>query len=182
MGPLSATKLVLLQNVLHRSMRLIMKRPLLLLLVSHLFMPSYCYATLVTLHEPHTYREASTDPLWQIAIKEELDALSKNHTWDLMTLPPRKFVVGCKWIYKIKIALMGPLSATKLVLLQNVLHRSMRLIMKRPLLLLLVSHLFMPSYCYTTLVTLHEPHTYHEASTNPLWQIAMKKELDKNNT
>ena len=35
-------------------------------------------------------------------MKEELDALSKNHTWDLVTLPPRKFVVGCKWIYKIK--------------------------------------------------------------------------------
>ena len=32
-------------------------------------------------------------------MKEELDALSKNHTWDLVTLPP---VVGCKWIYKIK--------------------------------------------------------------------------------
>ena len=29
-------------------------------------------------------------------------ALSKNHTWDLVTLPPRKSVVGCKWIYKIK--------------------------------------------------------------------------------
>ena len=29
-------------------------------------------------------------------------------------------------------------------------------------------------HCYTTLTTLHEPHTYHEASTNPLWQIAMK--------
>ena len=40
--------------------------------------------------------------LWQIAIKEELDALSKNHTWDLVTLPPWKSVVGCKWIYKIK--------------------------------------------------------------------------------
>ena len=35
-------------------------------------------------------------------MKEELDALSKNHTWDLVTLRPRKFVVGCKWIYKIK--------------------------------------------------------------------------------
>ena len=35
-------------------------------------------------------------------MKEELDALSKSHTWDLVTLPPRKFVVGCKWIYKIK--------------------------------------------------------------------------------
>ena len=39
----------------------------------------YCYTTFVTLHEPHTYREASTDLLWQIAMKEELDALSKNH-------------------------------------------------------------------------------------------------------
>ena len=35
-------------------------------------------------------------------MKEELDVLSKNHTWDLVTLSPRKFVVGCKWIYKIK--------------------------------------------------------------------------------
>ena len=35
-------------------------------------------------------------------MKEELDALSKNHTWDLVTLPPRQSVVGCKWIYKIK--------------------------------------------------------------------------------
>ena len=35
-------------------------------------------------------------------MKEELDALTKNHTWDLFTLPPRQYVVGCKWIYKIK--------------------------------------------------------------------------------
>ena len=62
----------------------------------------HCYTALATLHEPHTYREASTNPLWQIAMKKELDALSKNHTWDLVTLPPGKSVVGCKWIYKIK--------------------------------------------------------------------------------
>ena len=35
-------------------------------------------------------------------MKEELDALSKNHTWDLVTLYPRKFVISCKWIYNIK--------------------------------------------------------------------------------
>ena len=40
----------------------------------------HCYTALATLREPHTYREASIDPLWQIAMKEELDALSKNHT------------------------------------------------------------------------------------------------------
>ena len=62
----------------------------------------HCYTALATLPEPQTYRKASTDPLWQIAMKEELDALTKNHTWDLVTLPPRQSVVGCKWIYKIK--------------------------------------------------------------------------------
>ena len=40
----------------------------------------HCYIALATLHESQTYREASTDLLWQIAMKEELDALTKNHT------------------------------------------------------------------------------------------------------
>ena len=40
----------------------------------------HCYTALATLHKPHTYCEASTDPLWQITMKEELDALSKNYT------------------------------------------------------------------------------------------------------
>ena len=35
-------------------------------------------------------------------MKEELDVLTKNHTQDLVTLPPGQSVVGCKWIYKIK--------------------------------------------------------------------------------
>ena len=73
----------------------------------------HCYTALATLHEPHTYREASTDPLWQIAIKEEFDALSKNHTWDLVILPPGKSVVGCKQIYKIKTHFDGSIERYK---------------------------------------------------------------------
>ncbi|MBV8801742.1 MAG: hypothetical protein JO131_02020, partial [Gammaproteobacteria bacterium] len=35
-------------------------------------------------------------------MNEELNALIKNNTWDLVDLPPEKSVVGCKWVYKIK--------------------------------------------------------------------------------
>ena len=46
-------------------------------------------------------------------MKEELDALTKNHTWDLVILFPRKFVVGCKWIYKIKTRFDGSIERYK---------------------------------------------------------------------
>jgi hypothetical protein len=62
----------------------------------------HCFHALATLHEPHSFREPSTNPLWQAAMKEELDALHKNNTWDLVDLPLGKFVDGCKWVYKIK--------------------------------------------------------------------------------
>jgi hypothetical protein len=70
-------------------------------LLSHL-QDFHCFHALAALHEPHSYHEASTNPLWQDAMKEELDALHKNHTWDLVNLPQWKSVVGCKWVYKIK--------------------------------------------------------------------------------
>ena len=34
-------------------------------------------------------------------MKEELNTLSNNHTWHLVTLSPGQSVVVCKWIYKI---------------------------------------------------------------------------------
>ena len=46
-------------------------------------------------------------------MKEELDALTKNHTWDLVTLPPKQSVVGCKWIYKIKTCSDGSIKRYK---------------------------------------------------------------------
>ena len=46
-------------------------------------------------------------------MKEEFDALSKNHTWDLVTLPPGKSMVGCKWIYKIKTRSNGSIECYK---------------------------------------------------------------------
>ena len=47
----------------------------------------HCSFALATLYEPYTYRNAHTDPLWQQAINEDLDALYKNHIWDMIDLP-----------------------------------------------------------------------------------------------
>ena len=52
-------------------------------------------------------------------MKEELDVLSKNHTWDLVTLPPRQFVVGCKLIYKIKTRSDGSIECYRACLIVN---------------------------------------------------------------
>ena len=46
-------------------------------------------------------------------MKEELDALTKNHTWDMVTLPLGQFVVSCKWIYKIKTHFDGSIERYK---------------------------------------------------------------------
>ena len=35
-------------------------------------------------------------------MNEELDALHKNHTWDMVDLPFGRSIVGCRWVYMIK--------------------------------------------------------------------------------
>lgn len=36
-----------------------------------------------------------------VAMQIEIDTLERNHTWHLTSLPSRKKVLGCKWVYKI---------------------------------------------------------------------------------
>ena len=67
-------------------------------------------------------------------MKEEIDALSENHTWDLVTFPLGNLWLVVSGFIRLRLTLMGPLRATKLVLLQKVLHKSIGLIMKRHLL------------------------------------------------
>ncbi|CAL2250164.1 unnamed protein product [Prunus armeniaca] len=46
-------------------------------------------------------------------MNEELSALHKTGTWDLVPLPPGKHAVGCRWVYKIKIKSDGSLERYK---------------------------------------------------------------------
>ena len=55
--------------------------------------------------EPLCYKEAvegSNSDKWKAAMKEEMMALGKNGTWDLVELPKGRKTVGCKWVFKLK--------------------------------------------------------------------------------
>lgn len=43
----------------------------------------------------------------------EMDALHMNATWVLKTLHPRKTIVGCRWIYTVKVGVDGEVDRLK---------------------------------------------------------------------
>ncbi|KAE8706560.1 hypothetical protein F3Y22_tig00110392pilonHSYRG00195 [Hibiscus syriacus] len=63
------------------------------------------YCLLTEDGEPSTYQEAINNldaSLWMMAMQEEIKALHKNNTWDLVPLPQGRKPVGNKWVLKIK--------------------------------------------------------------------------------
>jgi hypothetical protein len=66
--------------------------------------------------EPSCYQEAINDidnAKWKMEMKEEMDSLEKNKTWDLVELPKDRKVVGCKWVYKLKKGIDGKVERYK---------------------------------------------------------------------
>ena len=53
-------------------------------------------------HVPTRVEEALGDPKWTQAIKDEMETLMKNKTWNLVPLSEGKKTVGCKWVFSIK--------------------------------------------------------------------------------
>ena len=51
---------------------------------------------------PNTVREALKHPQWKQAVFDEMNALEKNGTWEITTLPPGKQPIDCKWIFTVK--------------------------------------------------------------------------------
>ncbi|KAE8706377.1 hypothetical protein F3Y22_tig00110393pilonHSYRG00025 [Hibiscus syriacus] len=65
--------------------------------------PKYANATIIEeVTEPETFEEASQSSEWMTAMKEEIDALQQNQTWDLVPKIKDVKPISCKWIYKIK--------------------------------------------------------------------------------
>ena len=67
---------------------------------------SFSYQALVSklsfIKVPETVQEALRDENWMKAILEEMSALKKNNTWELVNLPKGKRKVGCKCAFTTK--------------------------------------------------------------------------------
>ena len=57
---------------------------------------------ITNLFVPRNIEEALDNPNWNLAVLEELNALKKNETWEIVDLPRDKKQVGCKWVFTIK--------------------------------------------------------------------------------
>lgn len=69
----------------------------------------------------------------KIVIREKINALKKNRTWEISNLPQGKFPIGCKWIFNIKNNPNGIIDHYKARLVPKVLHRSMAQTIRRHL-------------------------------------------------
>lgn len=62
---------------------------------------------------PKSALEALLIPIWKAAMLSEFIALLKNKTWILTTLPPGKNLIGCTWIFKLKLHFSGAIARHK---------------------------------------------------------------------
>ena len=62
---------------------------------------------------PHDMQEALGDKNWRMAMEEEMKALNKNDTWEIVSLPKGKKTVGCKWVFIVKYGVDGTLERDK---------------------------------------------------------------------
>ena len=63
--------------------------------------------------EPLTVDEALKKSVWKEAMIAELNSIEKNHTWDLVTLPPNQHKIGVKWVFKQKLNPDGSIAKYK---------------------------------------------------------------------
>ncbi|CAN1187372.1 Retrovirus-related Pol polyprotein from transposon TNT 1-94 [Linum perenne] len=78
--------------------------------------PKYANAALIEeaiINEPNTFEEASLKKEWLKAMKEEIDALDHNETWDLVPKPEGVKPISCKWVYKVKTSPDGSIERYK---------------------------------------------------------------------
>ena len=86
-----------LPTILRRSTRFIR--------VPDRYSPSLDYILLTDSGEPESYKATLQDEnsnKWELAMKDEMDSILGNQTWDLVELSKEKKVLHNKWVYRLK--------------------------------------------------------------------------------
>jgi len=109
--------------------------------VEHLTQEMQQLAMIVT-NDPLAFEEAAKSRVWKDAMKNEIEAIERNGTWELIDLPPGAKKIGVKWIFKTKINEKGEIDKCKTDLWLKDMLNKLVLITLGCLHLLLVGTLF----------------------------------------
>ncbi|MCO5589070.1 hypothetical protein L7F22_043035 [Adiantum nelumboides] len=48
------------------------------------------------------FEEVAENDKWKEAMNEKMDVLYGNETWELVSMPKGKKLIGCRWVYKVE--------------------------------------------------------------------------------
>ena len=68
---------------------------------------------ILTEDDPSTFEEAVKSKKWRDAMNKEIEAIERNETWVLTTLPEGVNSIGVKWIFKTKLNESGEIDKCK---------------------------------------------------------------------
>ena len=82
---------------------------------SHRLTESYAFTVnqLSQVSIPSNVQDALDDPKWKKAMNEEMEALQKNATWELVPLPKGMKPIGCRWVFTVKLKPDGSIDRYK---------------------------------------------------------------------
>ena len=74
---------------------------------------------LITEVEPVEFEKAVTNEKWLKAMKEEINSIERNQTWELVDPPQYKKPISLKWVYKVKVNPKGEVVKYKVRLVEK---------------------------------------------------------------
>ncbi|KAJ9545242.1 hypothetical protein OSB04_024949 [Centaurea solstitialis] len=81
------------------------------------------YTANLSVTTPSCVNAALRDPNWTRALNDEMGALLKNDTWELVPANPSQNVVGCRWIFRLKFKPDGSIDRFKARLVAKGFHQ-----------------------------------------------------------
>lgn len=71
------------------------------------------FSLYVSSDDPVNFYEAEKEEKWKEAMRTEIHSIEKNHTWELVHIPPHAKKIGVKWVYKTKLNEEGKVEKCK---------------------------------------------------------------------